>query len=152
MANKEPTTELLKRALEQLNTYELPMLRSLANILAIDQGRGVISNALLESFLIHVRLIIEFLYKDGPYKDNVLAGQYFKSYDEWKAIRPSKTKLLEDTQNDAHKYLAHLTFTRLEGKKTWAYLAILKDIEVVLKAFSDNLPKEFDNAMGRQRC
>ena len=55
------TVEELKNALESLK-YEVWMLWSLANILASDnQGKGVIHNALLESFLIHARILIEFL-------------------------------------------------------------------------------------------
>ena len=56
------TIQELKGALKCLN-YEVRMLWSLAKILATDnKGKGVIHNALLESFLIHARILIEFLY------------------------------------------------------------------------------------------
>ena len=137
------TVEELKKALESLN-YEVWMLRSLANILAIDnQGTGVIHNALVESFLIHARILIEFLYKNKTHEDTVRASQYFTSDSYWESIRPPKTKLLEDTEQNAHEHLAHLTYTRLEEKKQWPCIQIANDIETVLKVFHENLSGDF---------
>ena len=139
------TVEELKGALKQLNKYEVWMLRSLANILDIDnKGTGVIHNALVESFLIHARILIEFLYKDQPYQDTVRASQYFTSKSPWKSIQPPKTELLEKTEKDAHKYLAHLTYTRLQEKKQWPYIKIANDIKAVLQVFYKNLPDDFN--------
>jgi len=138
------TIEELKGGLKQLNHYEVWMLWSLANILAIDnQDKGVIYNALLESFLIHARILIEFLYKNEPYKDTVRASQYFTSDSSWESIRPKKTVLLKETEEDAHKYLAHLTYTRLQRKRKWPYINIANDINAVLQVFYENLPDDF---------
>ena len=138
------TVEELKNALESLK-YEVWMLWSLANILASDnQDKGVIHNALLESFLIHARILIEFLYKNKPYKDTVRASQYFTSDSPWKSIRPQKTELLKKTEKDAHKQLAHLTYTRLQGKREWPYIKIANDIKAVLQVFYENLPDDFN--------
>ncbi|MGB2807660.1 MAG: hypothetical protein WBC22_07965 [Sedimentisphaerales bacterium] len=138
------TVEELKGALKQLNKYEVLMLRSLANILAIDnQGTGVIHNELVESFLIHARILIEFLYKNKTHEDTVRASQYFTSDIHWESIRPPKTKLLEDTEQNAHEHLAHLTYTRLEEKKQWPCIKIANDIETVLKVFHENLSGDF---------
>jgi hypothetical protein len=137
------TVEELKAVLERLK-YEVWMLWSLANILATDnQGKGVIHNALLESFLIHARILIEFLYKNEPYEDTVRASQYFTSDSLWKSIRPPKTELLKKTVKDAHKQLAHLTYTRLQGKTQWPYIKIANDIKAVLQVFRENLPDDF---------
>jgi hypothetical protein len=137
------TVEELKAVLERLK-YEVWMLWSLANILATDnQGKGVIHNALLESFLIHARILIEFLYKNEPYEDTVRADQYFTSDRPWKSIRPPKTELLEETVKDAHKQLAHLTYTRLQRKTQWPYIKIANDIKAVLQVFRENLPDDF---------
>ena len=139
------TVEELKGGLKHLNEYEVWMLWSLANILAINnQGKGVIHNALLESFLMHARILIEFLYKNQPYKDTVRASQYFTSDSPWKSIRPQKTDLLKETEEDAHKYLAHLTYTRLQRKRKWPYIKIANDIKSVLQVFYENLPDDFN--------
>ncbi len=137
------TVQELKNALVALK-YEVWMLWSLANFLATDnKGKGVIHNALLESFLIHARILIEFLYKNKPYKDTVRASQYFTSDSPWKSIRPKKTELLEKTEKDAHKQLAHLTYTRLQGKREWPYIEIANDIKAVLQVFHENLSDDF---------
>jgi hypothetical protein len=137
------TAEKSKGALECLK-YEVWMLWSLVNILAIDnQGTGVIHNALLESFLIHARILIEFLYKNEPHKDTVRASQYFTPDSLWESIRPPQTELLKETEKDAHKLLAHLTYTRLERKTQWPYIKIADDIEAVLHVFRENLPGDF---------
>ena len=141
---KKPTIEELEDALKQLNDYEVWMLRSLANILAIDnQGAGVIHNALIEAFLIHARILIEFLYKNKTHEDTVRASQYFTSDSHWETSRPPKTKLLEDTEQAAHEHLAHLTYTRLQGKKQWSFIEIAADIGTVLKLFHENLSDDF---------
>lgn len=139
------TVEELKGALKQLNKYEVWMLRSLANILAIDnQGQGVIHNALVESFLIHARLLIEFLYRDTQMKDDdALAKDFFSPATKWQGIRPVKSRLLEETTQAANKHLVHLTYTRLEEKKQWPCIKIANDIETVLKVFHENLPGDF---------
>jgi len=141
---ESPTVKQLKGSLNHLTNYEFWMLCSLANILAIDfKGTSIIHNALIESFLIHARILIEFLYRDKPYKDTAIASQYFKSDSFWKSIRPPKTELLKETEAGAHKHLVHLTYTRLEEKKQWPFIKIAKEIEEILRVFRENLPKNF---------
>lgn len=48
-------------------------------------------NALLESFTVHLRAIIEFLYPSRPEPDNVIAGDFIASNLSWPTIRPSPT-------------------------------------------------------------
>lgn len=141
---ESPTVEQLKGALKNLKNYELWMLYSLANILAVDyKGTGVIHNALLESFLVHARILIEFFFKDEEYKDTVRASHYIESGNSWKNIRPQKTKLIDETEKNAHKYLAHITYTRLKDKKEWPFIEITNEIDSVMKVFMENLPEEF---------
>jgi hypothetical protein len=140
---EQRTKKDLKNALEHLD-YENWMLRSLANILAVDnQSIGVIHNALLESFLIHARILIEFLYREEPYKNTVIASQYFTPKDHWKSICPKKTELLKNTRQDAHEQLAHLTYTRLKKKTRWHYMKIVEDIEAAMNIFRKNLSQAF---------
>lgn len=122
-----------KERLRALN-YERGMLRATAMALA----SGIIENRLtqntfVESFLIHARLLIAFLY--GPYqKDDFRPGDWLDP-DEWKEICGAKSELLENTHKDAHKYLCHLTATRLNQKRTWDCPGILREIEAVLDKF-----------------
>ncbi len=126
--------EKKEEGLRALN-YERDMLRATAMALA----SGIIENslalnALLESFLIHARLLIEFLY--GPHKRDDLRPGDWLDPDAWGRTCGEESRLLKGTYEDANKYLAHLTATRLnQEKKTWDYPAILREIETLLDRF-----------------
>ena len=142
---KRRTTEELQRILSNLKKYEVWMMWSLTHILAADnQGQGVIHNALVESFLIHARLLIEFLYRDTQMKDDdALAKDFFSPATKWQGIRPVKSRLLEETTQAANKHLVHLTYTRLQKKKRWPYIEIANDIKAVLQVFHEKLSDDF---------
>jgi len=130
--------EARKERLKALN-YERRMLRATAMALA----SGIIENQLvlntfIESFLIHARLLIEFLYEPRKKDDDIRPGDWLDPH-EWRKIRGKKSKLLTKTYEDAHKYLAHLTGTRLNQKRTWDCPAILREIETLLDKFFQQL-------------
>ena len=139
---KKRTTKELKGGLQQL-TYEFNMLNSLAYILAFDRNaQGVIHNALLESFLIHARTLIDFFYDECPYPDDIIAA-HFLAKEKWESIRLEKSQLLGNVVKNANKYLAHITYTRLQGKISWPYMKIANEIEAIKNIFWKHLPKEF---------
>ena len=60
------TDEELKKASDHLH-YEIGMLTSFAHGMGSGiAGQGPIANALLESFVIHVRALMDFLYNENP--------------------------------------------------------------------------------------
>jgi hypothetical protein len=142
MEQSNQNTEELQEASNALY-YEISMLKYSARGLASDiTGESTIHNSLVESFLIHARLLIEFLYKDKRYKDNVMAADFFSTPEKWRKIRPEKSKLLNETFEGSHKLLAHLSYTRLQVKKTWPYLEIAKEIEAVLNVLLQNVSED----------
>ena len=57
--------------------YEIWMLTSLAHgIKSGIAGEGPIANALLEAFVTHVRVLIDFLYNESPQPDDVIAEDF----------------------------------------------------------------------------
>lgn len=71
------------------------MLSSLAQAMASGiASQGWLTNALLESFVIHVRGVMDFLYNDTPQPDDVVAQDFFASNDAWVKIRPKLSELL----------------------------------------------------------
>ena len=122
------------------------MFRSLAKGLASDiAGKSVIGNALLESFLMHVRVLIDFFYNDNPRDDDIIAEHFFPIPNEWINIRTTKSKTLCEAKNRAHKLLAHLTYTRLSttlDTKKWDLIKITNEIENVLQVFLQRVPKD----------
>jgi hypothetical protein len=76
-----------KKPLEALD-YERSMLHSTAAVLLSGiAGRSLIHNAFLESFLIHARLLITFLY--GGYRDGDIKPTDWLEPGKWKAVHPN---------------------------------------------------------------
>lgn len=101
---------------------------------------GFAHNAILESFAIHVRNLIEFFFNDTQkYNDDVLADHYFDhEKNEWKNIRPIQSPLLKSTIKQAHKQIAHLTYSRnnfSDDQKLWRFVNIVDEIENVMKNY-----------------
>ena len=121
------------------------MLTSLANGIGSGvAGQGPIANALLESFVIHVRAVMDFLYNDSPQPDDVIAEDYFTSPDEWRKVRPDLTELLKSSKRRAGKEVAHLTYARLDvtpETKPWAFIQIANEISSIINIFLQHVPK-----------
>jgi len=150
MARLQRTDQELQKASDHLH-YEIWMLASLANGIGSGiAGQGPIANALLESFVIHVRALMDFLYNDNPQPDDVIADDYFSSPDEWRNARPELTELLKSSKRRAGKEVAHLTYARLDvtqETKPWAFIQIANEISAVINIFLQRAPK---TKLGRQ--
>lgn len=144
MDRKKRTQQELQDASDHLN-YEIWMFNSLAHGIGSGiAGQGPFANALLESFVIHVRAILDFFYNENPKFDDVIAEDYFSSPDEWRNIRPALSELLRQTKRRAGKEVAHLTYARLDvtpETKPWPFVQIANEISVVIKVFLENVQK-----------
>jgi len=95
MVRKKRSKEELRNASDHLH-YEIWMFTSLASGLASGiSGQGVINNALLESFTIHARNLLDFLYAGKPQKDDVIAKDFLEDPSEWHNARPPKSETLQ---------------------------------------------------------
>lgn len=131
--------------------YEITMFRFTGNELLNNPNltkpelRGYL-NALIESFVVHTRVLIYFFY-DNPKKDDISAKHFI---DEWEKIRLPQSDILKTAKNKADKQLAHLTYARLttykeiESKK-WKIREISVNMESVLQTFIDKLPGDKKN-------
>jgi len=128
----------LKRSSEHLH-YEFGMLNALAQVMAMNiTGNGVLSNAMLESFAIHVRGLVFFLFPENPKPDDVLASHFVLNVTDWENARGSKSEILKKAQSRAGKEVAHLTYERLNvtpEAKQWAFIEITNEINRVIKIF-----------------
>jgi hypothetical protein len=144
MARQKRTDHVLQEASKHLH-YEFWMLASLAGGLASGITADLwLRNALLESFVIHVRVLIDFLYAERPKPDDVIAADYFSPSEEWEKLRPAQSETLERARIRAHKELAHLTYARLNvtpETKPWPFIEIAKEIHSVMDIFLANVPK-----------
>jgi hypothetical protein len=82
------------------------MLSSLAQAIASGiSNQGWLTNALLESFVVHVRGVMDFLYNDTPQNDDVVAQDFFASVDAWASVRPELSELLSKAKNEQGRKL-----------------------------------------------
>ena len=138
MKRKQRTPEVLRKASNHLH-YEIGMLTSSARGLASGiTGVGVLHNALLESFTIHARVLLKFLYDENPWPNDVIADDFFPTSQEWREVRPEMTEILKPIYGRVGKEVAHLTYDRqyvTDEAKKWHFLEILHDIDVSFKEF-----------------
>jgi hypothetical protein len=81
----------------------------------------VLRNTVIESFAIHVRNLVDFLYPTRIRGDDVVADDFFEQGTR-PAGFPAISKRFEDARTRAHKQLSHLTTGRISGNapgKEW---------------------------------
>jgi hypothetical protein len=73
---------------------------------------GGMLNSIHDSFLIHARKMIEFLYNtsDLVYDNDLIAEDYFDSPETWRMFRPELPDVLVRERKDVGKLLAHFTY------------------------------------------
>ena len=96
-------------------------------------------NAILECFLLHTRVLVDFLIKE-PKGDDVSAKHYFEDEEEWTQLKCPEHL---DYQR-LNKTLAHLTYKRSEygPHNLWNITQIRREVESIWKSFWDKLPSE----------
>jgi hypothetical protein len=91
-----------------------------------------IENALAESFVIHLRNLINSLYLQ-PSQRSVVASDFCKPR-TWPKVRPPKSRLSSACEDRANKKLAHLTIDRSVGNE-WSTGDVVGEIRPVLQLF-----------------
>ena len=107
--------------------------------------QGWLANALLESFIVHVRAVMDFLYNDNAKPDDIMAQDFFASRDAWVSVRPKLSDLLRKAKKRTGKEVSHLTYARLEvapDTKRWAFVEIANEVGSVIQVFLKNVQKE----------
>jgi len=145
MARKNRKIDDLQGSSDHLY-YEVSMFKAMANTLALGiAGDSPVGYALLESFLIHFRNLFDFFYSEKPKSDDVIAEDFFDNTGQWRKICAAQSDFLENAKKRANKELSHLTYARLnvtpENKK-WPYLQIVKELNVTIDFFLQNVAKE----------
>jgi len=125
--------------------YEIQMLLNATEAISKQQ---LIANGLeympVESFAIHLRNLITFLYPNAQRDDDVCAKDFFATIGKWEQIRPMLAKILESAKIRADKEVGHLTTSRLAGTpaaKIWDVNGLSREIMPILKLFCDSSDK-----------
>ena len=161
------TERIQKRSEEELLeaskalAYEFQMLWNTAMLLSSDKFNRpddvemlTVNFALLESFLIHARNLLDFLFTRGGNPDYVSAKDYVEN---WWEKKPKKSLLLTQTHGAIHTDVSHLSFKRnavLKQSLDWRYLDITLELRerlsdfaklVTEKSYSNNLETLIQN-------
>jgi hypothetical protein len=91
----------------------------------------VLHNALIESFLLHFRLLAEFLCSsNASHKDTIVAAHFLGH------PPVGKGTVIDTHRNACHTWLAHLSRNRdLANKPEWLYPSLYHEIHTALLAF-----------------
>jgi hypothetical protein len=133
-------TELLNYS-EQHLYHEITMLWKLADKFKQNpNGVGITATALLESYVIHLRNLIEFFYRRRAelkdyQKTDVVAEDFFD--DAVNCSTPQMSAEMKTAQNRANKEVNHLTAGRQIGKgEDWKVVQLFEEIKAVATGFA----------------
>jgi len=98
-----------------------------------------IENAILDSFLLHSRVLYDFFCK-RPRGDDVVAQHFFDDPPSWQSGDLFPT--VRNQQTELNKHLAHLTYARLEGEIAWDLQAMFKEFKEAWDKFIRLLPDD----------
>ena len=126
----------LRAFAEEHVCYEVEMLIGTSRMLS-PQPRSVADNAMLESFLVHARLLDDFLTLKVPkpgskFEDDVVAGHYIMKW-------TPRTILTEADRDLVNKFVAHLTSGRMT-KEPVPVLALRAKVLSGFQRFLAELP------------
>jgi hypothetical protein len=102
--------------------------------------RGL-KNLLLENFLLHARVLRGFLV-DTPHQDDVSARHFFDDPDTWTTVSVGLCPYLVHHRDRLNKYVAHLTYSRLDEDKNWDPNIVCAEVMLAWRRFFSMLPIE----------
>ena len=117
--------------------YELHIFRWVAANLPPE--KGFLLSALLESFAIHLRNLIDFFYTPpgNPRNDDLVAADFFDSSSAWNSGAIPKS--LSDARERANKEISHITYRRksaTDPTKPWPVADLFNEIQSVAQKFT----------------
>jgi hypothetical protein len=133
---------------EEHVVYEFDMFLWLAHVCGSGAKLGAhstedavrLGNALIESFVAHLRNVINFLYPESLEGTDVVAADFFAP-GVWKRLRPKISGTLKTARVRANKEMAHLTTARITGsppEKAWDYSKLATEIRPLMRLVARN--------------
>jgi hypothetical protein len=143
---RKPTDDELRNFSRHL-LYEIEMFSEIVAVLAAliempdSNPQRAMRNGLMESWALHLRNLLSFLYDTRPGKGDAVAAHFVGS--GWAATRGPKPDVLRLAHAKASKEMAHLSYLRAElaeADRAWHAAPIIHAILTPLHAFLDAVP------------
>lgn len=151
MKTKDLNEEQLYEYFAEHFRYEVVMLlhatRGIRQKLSIAKGFEYMP---VESFAIHLRNLINFLYPYAPHDDDVCAKDFFIREENWEEIRPVLSEVLKIAKKRADKEVGHLTTLRQAGtpeSKVWDVDGLTAELMPLIDFFcksADKVKRDLD--------
>lgn len=116
--------------------YEFNMFFGLSKLLGKGVNDQYVYSALLESFIIHTCLILDFFYKPPRKADDASVVHFIDDIKKWKKLRPSYDKYFRKFHRRRSREVVHLSYKRLEVEKSEKLWNIAKVVPSVCQLFS----------------
>ena len=132
-----PSKQGLIRFSEEHLYYEIWMFFEVTKLLSKASPGTPEFNALLESFIIHAVILIEFFYNKSRFPDAAKVFDYIKDRRWWLgSIPPYKNSYL--LRSRRNKEMAHLSYDRLKvllSEKPWNVGAVASEMSDIVDQF-----------------
>ena len=118
--------------------YEIWMLYGVTDTLLKGVEDRYVYNALLESFVIHASIIIDFFYRPQVYDGDARALHYVDDIRAWRESLPSYERYFKKFHRKRNKEVVHLSYNRLDVKpeeKRWNARKVIKQIRKIVDRF-----------------
>jgi len=125
--------------------YEIAMLYGSVEKLQEGIEDDILYSALLESFVLHASIILDFFYKPQIKPDDARAIHYIKNRKAWANALPDYDKHFRKFGKKRNKALAHLTYKRLDATvedKHWGAVPIVKQIKKIVDTFLEKADED----------
>lgn len=139
---------------EQLRTfsaehlyYEIEMLYSVVDRLSSKNAPddSTIINALLEAYVIHTQVILDFFYQPQMKADDAKAIHYIDDIPRWKKDIPAYDRYFRKFNRRRSREVVHLSYHRLDIQpedKTWYLVRTTEHIKHLINTFLDHANPE----------
>jgi len=118
--------------------YELTMLFGVHKCLNQGVHDQFVYSALLESFVIHSSVILDFFYKPPRKYDDASVVHFIKDMQKWRALRPSYDKYFRKFHRRRSREVVHLSYKRLDvpkEEKVWNLEKMVPPICELVRVF-----------------
>jgi hypothetical protein len=102
-------------------------------------------NALIESFAVRARALLQFLYPPSV-KPRDASAEHFFAEGEWNRVRPDFPKALSVVERRVGQEIAHFSYANLDvmegDARYWDFATIHWALSVVLNVFAELVPEK----------